>query len=258
MVSSDPAQIVQEPRSYSHAPIREAIIQIRVQLDESTQIEDLKTLLDGDSSFRAPDVQFQLRGEVQFNEGVITGGTTGGEPVGLSFVNHDGSRIVQSWVDRFAFSWVGNYTNWDEFLAEALSYWARYKAVAHPVAIQQVSVRYVNVIALPEGPREIKDYLRTSVDVSPYLPQAVSGLFMQVTIPLETFDCSVNITSVLQFPRLNESELVLDIDVISAQPLNQVNFVNNDSLVEALGVLRRAKNHVFEACITDATRSLIQ
>lgn len=256
---SDLSRVVQTPHSYSHAPITEAIIQVRVRLDPDFRVDTLRSVLEDDPAFGPPDAQIQLKGQVEINEGIVSGGSTSGETVGFSFTKADGSRIIQSWLNRFAFSWVAKYTDWEQFRNEALSYWDRYRAITKPLAIEGVSVRFINKIVVPAAQIEIKDYLRTSVEVSPYLPQAIAGLFMQVTIPFEFYGSIVSITSTLVPPEQPEqTALILDIDAIRADEGIACDATSDEWLVSALDVLRGAKNYVFEACITDATRRLIE
>jgi uncharacterized protein (TIGR04255 family) len=105
---------------------------------------------------------------------------------------------------------------------------------------------------------EIKDYLRVSVDVPPYLPQLVSSYFTQVAVPVERFGCTATITStLLQPPDQNTTSLLLDVDTWEAANIELTGDNEAEGVKERLAALREAKNYVFESCITDATRGLI-
>jgi uncharacterized protein (TIGR04255 family) len=139
--------------------------------------------------------------------------------------------------------------------------WLRFKAVTQPQAVVAASVRFINRIDIPsEHPVEIKDYLRLSVDVPPYLPQAMFGMYRQVAVPLPQHDGAVaNIISTLTAPPEGiHSSLILDIatSLNRRLPVADANFEEN--VLSVLATLRHAKNYVFESCITDATRGLIR
>jgi uncharacterized protein (TIGR04255 family) len=105
---------------------------------------------------------------------------------------------------------------------------------------------------------EIKDYLRTSPEISPALPQTLTGYFMQVQIPLPDYTAMVNINStIVEPPTPNTTSLILDIDTFRQVELSPSSESFDDELEEGLTELRRAKSFVFEGCITPATREMI-
>ncbi len=145
------------------------------------------------------------------------------------------------------------------FRSEAESFWQTYFTVAHPRKAIRLGVRYVNQIDVPTDYIEITDYLRTAISISPFLPQGLSSYFLQATIPLPMFDAEATVTSTFVPPRIPGGvSLVLDIDC-----WRPVDFVFEpgrnglEAIRDGLDILRDAKNFVFEACITDATRGLI-
>ena len=52
-----------------------------------------------------------------------------------------------------------------------------------PEAIERLAVRYINRIDVPSPGIDLKQYFRTSPEISPDLPQELSGYFMQLTLP---------------------------------------------------------------------------
>jgi uncharacterized protein (TIGR04255 family) len=183
---------------------------------------------------------------------------TSGERVGHIFRTQDGRRFIQSRLNGFSYSVIPPYDRWESFSGEAWTNWTNYKTVAQPVKTTRIGVRYVNRIDVPSASIEIKDYLRTAVDVSPYLPQAVSSYFLQVVVPVSRFNASATITSTLAPPPAeNMTSLILDIDIWRIVELSLDSTEGNDSLREQLESLRVVKNYVFESCITDATRGVI-
>jgi uncharacterized protein (TIGR04255 family) len=58
-------------------------------------------------------------------------------------------------------------------------------------------------------------------------------------------------------PSEEHTSLILDIDAWREVDISFATSVGEERLREALNELHDAKNYVFEACITDATRGLI-
>ena len=105
------------------------------------------------------------------------------------------------------------------------------------------------------------EYLLTVPVVAPHLPQTLSNYLMNMTMPMEG-DVTATITeAILNQPiradgtgKPNAVSILLDIDVSQMTGLS----LSEGFLWERLEHLRKVKNHVFEACITDKTRELFQ
>lgn len=150
-----------------------------------------------------------------------------------------------------SYSWSERYTDWVDFTNEALFAWSGFRKICPDADIRRLNTRFSNVLETSRPFVEIRDYLRTGIDVSPYLPQAINDFFMSVDIPLvQDRSLGVTITSGLAKSD-NGAALVLDLDTyLTVEPGIQ-------DLGSPLAELRDAQNRVFEASITDATRSLI-
>jgi uncharacterized protein (TIGR04255 family) len=248
-------QQIQAGRHYDRAPVTEAIIEVTCVLDPNVTLEDLARVADPDAFSASP--AFTISGRIDVTPDGIKGDTSG-EQVGHVLRRNDGKRAVQSRLNGFAYSIMAPYSNWETFSAEAWQQWQSYAGVAHPATVARLGVRYINRIDVPQPIIEIKDYLRTAVDVSPYLPQSISRYFLQVIVPLPDFDSVATITSTLVPPPSEEqTSLILDIDAWRAVDISLVTRSGEERLRETLNELHDAKNYVFEACITDATRGLI-
>jgi uncharacterized protein (TIGR04255 family) len=243
---------------YDHAPITEAIIELSCTTAADVSLESLTSVVDHELyTLNRPAILMSGRIEVS-PDGIK--GDTSGEQIGYVFRRSDGLRVIQSRLNGFAYSALAPYDKWETFSSEAFEHWQAYKGLARPSAISRIGVRFINRINIPKESIEIKDYLRTAVDVSPYLPQVTDRYFLQVVVPLLNFDASATITSTVVAPESPEStSLILDIDTWRQL---DISFDEGDSegderIRETLSDLRNAKNLVFEACITDATRGLI-
>lgn len=180
--------------------------------------------------------------------------TVSHEKVGLSFDRADGQRVILATLSSFGFVWRGHYETWDVFLEEAEQAWFRYKDATEVAFVEHVGVRFVNHIPIPNPSIEIQDYLRTTIHLAPQLPQLVTNLYAQVTIPFVETGCDVTITTGVL---TDEEALLLDIDAQSNLHAYAADKEFDAQLRDRLSSLRQTKNFAFEACITDATRSLI-
>jgi uncharacterized protein (TIGR04255 family) len=250
-------EMTQTPLEYSNPPIAEAILELRVAAPQTPSLEQLANLLGEDDGYAPPDRAISFEGEFNLVDSEVVSDVKGSQ-VGHRFRRLDESRVVQVHVDRYAFSWLEGYRHWEDFLEEAELVWERFKAVVNPDVITYIGVRFINRIQLPARTIEIKDYVRTSVDLSPYLPQQVAGMFSQIDVPLPQHEASARITLFLEPTERPSPNIVLDIDVNKTVTLSVKDDRFSTLLDEELSNLRDAKNFVFEACITDATRGLIQ
>lgn len=242
---------------YSIPPIVEAIIELRCELPRSTSLEMLEGAADR-ATFPTMNRHVEVSGTVNFTSDMVEG-ETNLQQTGVIFQQANGLRYVQARLDRFAYHALAPYDRWESFSREAWQCWNQYHNVLRPRTVTRFGVRFVNKIRIPSARVEIKDYLRTAIDVSPYLPQLIAGYFLQIAVPLPRFRATATVTSTIE-PSESDSEtvLILDIDTWQATDLDLGLASSHEEIQQGLDNLRLAKNYVFEACITDATRGLIR
>jgi len=238
---------------YANAPIVEALIELRCQLPPETTLDVLGQLADDDPTYPTAEPRVEFTAQIEGSSAGIAG-----RQLGHLFRRSDGLRAIQAVLDRFIYSWLPPYETWEPFVAEAEEWWLKYRQLARPQHINRVGVRFINKIEIPAPQVEISDYLRTNVQLSPVLPQELEGFFMQTAILLTEYSSKCQIVSTVVPPSgPDRTALILDIDVWKdvdlPVPSDQLDEVINSSLSE----LRAAKNFVFEASITDATRMVI-
>ncbi len=252
----DVPQPVRTGWHYTRAPIVEAIIDVRCDLPPETVLSDLATV--PAEGFGSPEQTYTVTGLLDVRPDGVESRTVN-EQTGYIFRSHDNRRIIQSRLDGFSFAHLAPYERWDRLYSDAERHWLRYRDAARPLRVRRLGVRYVNRLEVLGEPIEIADYLRTAVDVSPYLPQMVQGYFLQVILPLSRFRATTAITSAVAPPSApTQTALILDIDTWQELDVDLSEDGASQAIAEGLASLREAKNYVFEACITDATRRLIE
>ncbi len=245
------------PQHYSKAPIAEAVISLRVDpspgLDSSVFQQLANRLVDypkrlpikglqmGFSAADTPSPQFHSKHE----------------DLGLRLETADGRRVLQLQKHEFTFSHLPPYSNWQEFVADGRPLWPLFVSATGATAVTRAAVRVINKLEIP-GP--IAD-LPLYVNLLPALPRAMPSppdtFFMQFQLSLDKLaeGCRaiVNVASGSQ-PDRDTTNLLLDFDLFVQGPLK----VDDAIVWPLLERLSEGKNQLFEACITDKTRALIQ
>lgn len=246
-------QVWSPGRQYANAPVVEAILEFQVA-SPIADLEQLRGLTDRLPEWAGAEDGYLMASEVS----IAVDDTTATKPQAVAHVYQLENRTLTVALDRLAFSWSGAYTSWDDLTAAAIPAWMAYREIARPTQLRRLGTRFVNVINIPSASIEIRDYLRTAVGISSYLPQALENFFLQVEIPLDDeHKMGVKLTSTIGQSPPGQTALILDLDTYKRCNLDLENPESAEAWVPDLNDLREAKDYVFEACITDATRGLI-
>ena len=239
---------------YPNAPITEAVIDIQVAA--SASIDRLAEAFADEPGYPLPEKLFATTAAMTFGPEAITVATAKSEPIGYLYRSADRLHICQARTNGFTFSRLAKYPSWVEVSAEARRLWDKYRAAAKPTSITRIALRYVNRLDIPLPVHDFSAYLRTVPQLSPDLPQGLSGYFMQLQLPMPDLQgaCVINQTIIEPPAKPDTVSVVLDIDVFRTSGVA----VDEAQLWEQLEQLRNEKNRVFEACITDDARSLFQ
>jgi len=238
---------------YPHAPITEAIIDLRVTLAEGTDSAALRHAGEEmQSDFPACEQMLVTTGEMEV-------GPQGGSasvrqrPAGWKRTSSDRRQIVQIREDGFTFSRLAPYDRWEVFRTEARRVWDVYRERLQPQSIDRLAVRYINRIDVPGSQVDLKTYFRTFPEVAPELPQLLEGFFVQLRLPFPQLSarCLINQT-IVPPPRAGIVSIVLDVDLFRSEDVPQ----DEAGVWEYVEKLHVEKNRIFESCITDASRLL--
>ena len=237
---------------YENAPITEALIDIRVEPLSQSMRPALSELYE-QVKLQYPDrqEQFVVGAQLSFGSEVTTQASQ--SPLGFAFRSKDGKQIFQARLNGFTVSRLKPYGNWPELLEQARALWGHYRAAIGPQQITRVAVRYINQIDIPVRSLDYKDYFLTTPEVSPKLPQTLSGFFMQLQLPQPDFHGMLILTqTAVPPPAPGMNSVILDVDVFQDAP----DFTSDDQVWDVLEKLRERKNKYFEGCLTDKTRAL--
>ena len=197
----------------------------------------------------------EVRVDTEFQLGVSSSASARQNHIGYKCVSEDGRQICQARINGFSFSRLFPYEKWSLLRDESQRLWNIYRDRVQPTEIIRIAVRYINRIDIPGDRAELSDYLRTFPEVSEDLPQDLTGFFMQLTIPHEDIGATLLINqTIVPPPQEGFISLVLDLDLFRDREVPQ----DEEGIWNYLEILHERKNHVFEACITDASRELFQ
>lgn len=239
---------------FPRAPITEALLDIRVELNQSFSLSSLE-LLHERISDRFPEKQQRMAFQTSIKlapEGP-TSATPTSQPDGYLFRSSATNKIAQARIDGFTFNKLRPYQDWQRFREEAQELWNLYYDCAHPLRITRLALRYINRIDLPLPFNTFKDYILTLPEVAPELPQALAGFFMQLSIPNPEKEATAIINETIEGVTSNQKlPLIFDIDVF-----REVRFADNKPEIWSIfDQLREFKNDIFFSSITEKTREL--
>jgi len=246
--------VMTERKIYTKSPITEAIIDLRVVPCPNLELDTLKQLCeDTKAEYPSIDPTIEVAGMMQIQPGVSSSASAQQNQTGYRSISSDGKLVCQRQLQGFTFSRLAPYERWEPFRDLARSFWNVYRAATKPKSVARIAVRYINQIGLPETPIELKDYFRTSPEISPDLPQQIDGFFMQVRLPQKDIGAAVILNQTIAPPtKPNVISVILDIDIFREETMPD----DDNAIWEYFETLHSRKNEIFEACITDRAREL--
>ncbi len=243
-----------ERAHYSHAPITEAIIDLRVTPREGLTLSTVENARCGEEQ-SYPEVQRVTTAHGQFEIGDKIAASATQQHTGYVFASADKKQVVQTRLDGFTFSRLAPYEQWEPFRDEARRLWSLYRERVGPAEVTRLAVRYINRFDLPGAKIELKDFFRTTPEISPDLPQLLSSFFLRMVIPQDDLHGHLLINQTIVPPgKPDVTSVVLDIDLFRDLELPN----NEEEIWRFFEQLHTRKNDVFEACITDRARELIR
>jgi uncharacterized protein (TIGR04255 family) len=234
-----------------HAPIVEAVIEIRTRVEfpweESALREQLKGKL---PNYPKIISQKEFRHELKMK--------TGQPPEqsfhdlgwkGLRLQSTDDRYIAQFNREGFIFTRLQPYQSWDQFKEEAMRLWNVYAELAKPLEVQRLGVRFINRITLPPGEVRLDDYLVGPPQPPGELDLEIMGFFHQDNLLVTGYPYVINIVKTVQPPQGAGSDgggLILDIDVFTTEPFER----RAGTIDKRLAEMRWLKNKVFYNSLT--------
>lgn len=242
------------PRHYEHAPIAEAIIDLRVEWPSNAP-EDVFDRLAEQLSSRFPKCEpmhaIAMGFKAQAGEAVSF--DTNAQLVGRRLDTPSGDRVLQLQRAGFTYSHMPPYSDWAAFGAEAQELWQAFASAAGIATVTRAAVRVVNKIALPGGWADLPKYTTLLPTVPKGALDGDGAYFLQLQRAGAVEGSQVIVNSGRALRPDGAWDFLLDFDIFVDQSFD----ADSPDIWTVLRQLSDAKNELFEACITDEFRGLI-
>lgn len=242
---------------FPNAPITEALLDIRVKLPPQTDLARLGAFHDTIKQ-KYPEKQERVswRGhiEVKASPAAQVFQSAAGGPDGYLFTSIDGRQVVQARLDGFTFSRLKPYDTWEALRDEAKQLWQHYVKIAAPESVTRIALRYINRMEIPLPIKDFKEYILTTPEIAPDLPQGLGSFFMRLVIPDAKTQAVAIVTEAVEpiDEASNRLPLIFDIDVFRLAAWN----VQDRALWETFEQFHELKNEIFFKSITPKAKGL--
>lgn len=235
-----------------NAPIIEALVDIRVKLNSSYNVEQLK-LIHNEIRNDYPEIQKQQISQIIFGMDDKTKETLPINKInGYRFISENKKQILQTRVDGFTLSRLKPYKNWNDLKKEAKKLWTFFKKHTKPSVINRVAVRYINNLNIKMPINDFGDFLKAPPTIPDSLPQEVSSFLTRVVIQEPNIKANAIIIQSLEQIVTETAPIILDIDAFK---YNQ-NGMEETEIWETLEKLRDFKNKIFFESITEKLKEI--
>ncbi len=244
-------------RHLSNAPIREALIDLRVALPDEVASEDLEAAYSHiRNQYPVQKPIHHGRFGIHFDFKAETHKTIQAEQssLGYRFESEDGKQIVQFRTNGFTFSRLAPYTSWEDVRGEAESLWKVYCDAAVPMRVTRIAARFINEIRIPLPFKDFGEYLTAPPRIPEQLPQALSSYLLRIVLPEPKIGAFAIITQALEEVKPDHAPVILDIDTF----INQTPDDDDATIWRRLEDLRNFKNNIFFESITEKALELFK
>ena len=246
-------------RHLADAPIKEAMIDLRVALPQDAALNQLEAVYDRISDrFPVRKIIYEGRFGVRFASANCERTETVADHtrLGFRYETEDGGQIVQFALNGFTYSRLAPYRSWEEMRDSARALWQDYLEAVAPLSVTRVATRFVNLIRIPIPFNDFSEYLTESPGIPEQLPQDLASYLTRVVLPVPDMGATAVITQALE-PTPQEAKfasILLDIDTF----LNHDFDANDAAIWDRMEDLRKLKNEIFFGSITEKTVELCQ
>lgn len=232
-------------RRYTKDPLVETVIDFQVEVPRSITLDRLRGFTSA-GLIKYPNVGDAV-------EPLEDGARTLPPVVGRQYRSPDDQQVFQVHLHGFTFHEMTS-SPWELLRDEVHELWRSYLQLVTPIEIKRVAVRGIYHLKLPLPVESLKVFLRTLPEISSGLPQDMNGFFMRLRIPHQDIKGTLLLSETVIDPgQPDVCSIVLDIDMFRDIDVPQ----DDDSLWQTVEVLRDRQSDVFEACITDTARKLL-
>lgn len=246
-----------QARHLAKAPIAEALIDFRVQLEEGTSLrcfDEMVTRLS--KAYPKRGALKTVKATVGLGDPTVRPDVTHGE-FGVLVRAADEKSVAQFRLDGFTFNRLHPYTSWDDIYPETIRLWREYVTAAKPIEIVRLAARYINRLPFALPIKDLQEYLTEPPRVPEGLPQTLRGYLTRLVVHDSVREQSAIVTQSFE-PNPTEPEqaiILLDIDAFKDVHLKAS---DEDQIDMALTRLHDFKNEIFFRSITQKASELFE
>jgi uncharacterized protein (TIGR04255 family) len=244
-------------RHLAKAPIAEALIDFRVQLEEAFSFERLNDIVSRLSKQYPKRVEIKkVEAKVGLGDPIVLPDVKRGD-FGVLIRAADEKSVAQFRLDGFTFNRLHPYTSWDDIYPETMRLWKEYVAVAKPIEIVRLAARYINRLTFTLPINDLKEYLTEPPQIPEGLPQTLRGYLTRLVVHDSVRDQSAIVTQSFE-PNPTEPEqaiILLDIDAFKDVHLKPSDEAQIDLVFSRL---HDFKNEIFFRSITQKASELFE
>lgn len=234
-----------------NAPIREAIIDIRVKPATNFYVSEFKALKGKFSeNFPIMEERQAFSASINFGPGKPNLQEENNELDAIIFRSEDQNEVLQFKKQGFTLNKLKPYTTWKDIMGKAQEAWSYYVEASLPIAITRIAARYINHILIPID-SNLEEYLENAPKVPPKGPRFFDGALSRIKLFDPEYDINVNLTQTIE-SRENKAAIILDIDAFKKREYD----LNDESMWKDFTDLREMKNKIFFSSLTEKAINL--
>lgn len=244
---------------YPNPPIREALVDIKIESLAASSLKTLEGLHDRlRDRYPTKKTRHRWEGFVETKEDrLISAAQKYLGSDGFLFISSDEHQVVQFRLDGFTFNRLRPYPpqGWPVVRDEAARMWDLYSEAVSPTTVIRIGLRYINEIVVPQSPIELDEYLTAAPRIPGDLPQTLDHYLTRLVIPFPELDAKATITQSAGNPiNPNSTSIILDIEVLTDAPRK----ADSRAVWELLDQFRAIKNKIFKACLHPKAEELFK
>jgi uncharacterized protein (TIGR04255 family) len=237
----------------NRAPIREAIIDIRIA--PSVNIEVIRKVADAlEKDFSRVEEMRRTAFGFSSIKGEVKASANDEGLVGFRLIADGSAYVLGMAVDRFTFSKLPPYEDWETMRDKARSYWVSYLDNIGPSTVVSCSTRFINAMEFPLPVSDLGQYLSSPPQIPAELPQEISSFFYRTILNEREIGAGATLTLALEEIINNKAPIIFDINVFKKMDIEAISPVVWDTLEN----LRTFKNKVFFSSITQKAAEMFE
>lgn len=243
-------QLMEYPH-LSNAPIREAIIDIRVKPKSNFHVNEFKSLHEKlAKTFPIMEERQAFSASINFGKGKPNFQDENNELDAIIFRSEDRNEVLQFKKQGLTLNKLKPYTSWEDIMEISKMAWDYYFERSSPVVITRIATRYINHILIPIN-SDLGAYLENTPKVPSEGPYFFDGALSRIKLFDPEYDIHVNLTQTIE-SKEEKAAIILDIDAFKKKEyeLEDLSFWNE------FAALREMKNKIFFSSLTEKTINL--